>query len=105
MISLKLNMKAAVNRSLYIMVIKIFNSGEEQYRSEQNNKNTSRGYRCRCIGYVTARGCTAFGAGNTGTETVKKGHKVALKPVKAGDEIIKYGYPIGRASRDIDAGT
>ena len=38
-------------------------------------------------------------------ETVKKGHKVALKPVKAGDEIIKYGYPIGRASRDIDAGT
>lgn len=36
--------------------------------------------------------------------TVKKGHKIAVKPVKAGEEIIKYGYPIGRASRDIAIG-
>ena len=33
-----------------------------------------------------------------------KGHKVALKDIKAGDNIIKYGYPIGHATEDIKAG-
>ncbi len=32
------------------------------------------------------------------------GHKAAIVPLKKGDAVIKYGFPIGRASRDIKAG-
>ena len=32
------------------------------------------------------------------------GHKVARLPVAAGGKVIKYGAPIGRASRDIAPG-
>ena len=32
------------------------------------------------------------------------GHKVLLKDIKAGEDIIKYGYPIGHAKQDLKAG-
>ena len=32
------------------------------------------------------------------------GHKFAVCPIAAGEQIIKYGCPIGRAVRDIRAG-
>ncbi|HDP0318987.1 TPA: UxaA family hydrolase [Salmonella enterica subsp. enterica serovar Concord] len=32
-------------------------------------------------------------------------HKVAIKNIREGDNIYKYGQPIGRASQDIPAGT
>ena len=32
------------------------------------------------------------------------GHKLAIKPIKSGDAIIKYGVDIGRAVKDIGAG-
>ncbi|MBQ2208519.1 MAG: UxaA family hydrolase, partial [Prevotella sp.] len=32
------------------------------------------------------------------------GHKVLIKDVKEGDDIIKYGYPIGHARQDLKAG-
>ena len=32
------------------------------------------------------------------------GHKIALDDIASGEKIIKYGYPIGRASTDIKAG-
>ena len=32
------------------------------------------------------------------------GHKLAIRPIAAGEKIIKYGYPIGRAVRDIQPG-
>ena len=32
------------------------------------------------------------------------GHKFAARPIAAGEEIVKYGYPIGRAVRAIQAG-
>ena len=32
------------------------------------------------------------------------GHKFAVRSIAAGEEIIKYGYPIGRAVRDIQPG-
>lgn len=32
------------------------------------------------------------------------GHKLAIKPIKAGDTIIKYGVDIGKAIADIAAG-
>jgi altronate hydrolase len=35
---------------------------------------------------------------------VPKGHKVALKPVALGAPVRKYGWPIGRATRDIAPG-
>ena len=38
------------------------------------------------------------------TEAVPMGHKVALKPLKAGEPVIKYGYPIGAAAEDIPQG-
>ena len=35
---------------------------------------------------------------------IEKGHKFALKPIKAGEKIIKYGEVIGHATADISAG-
>jgi altronate hydrolase len=35
---------------------------------------------------------------------VPRGHKVAVRPIAAGELVLKYGYPIGRAARDIAAG-
>ncbi len=35
---------------------------------------------------------------------LQAGHKVALRPIRAGEPIVKYGFPIGVASRDIVAG-
>ena len=32
------------------------------------------------------------------------GHKVLIKDVKQGEDIIKYGYPIGHAKTDLKAG-
>ena len=37
-------------------------------------------------------------------EDIPQGHKMALKPVKAGEEVIKYGFRIGYAKEDIQAG-
>lgn len=34
----------------------------------------------------------------------KRGHKIALRDIKAGENIIKYGYPIGHAVTDIKEG-
>jgi altronate hydrolase len=44
--------------------------------------------------------------GNTITllQDVPAGHKVLLKNVKANENIIKYGYPIGHAREDLSAG-
>ncbi len=38
-------------------------------------------------------------------EDIPAGHKIALCPISQGENIIKYGYPIGHASSDISAGT
>ena len=37
-------------------------------------------------------------------EDIERGHKFALKPIKTGEPIIKYGEVIGMATRDIAAG-
>ncbi|WZL81098.1 altronate dehydratase family protein [Vallitaleaceae bacterium 9-2] len=37
-------------------------------------------------------------------DDVKSGHKVALKPIKEGEPIIKYGMPIGKATKAIAVG-
>ena len=45
------------------------------------------------------------GASVTVVEPIPRGHKVALRAIRAGDRVIKYGSPIGLASADIAAGT
>ncbi len=37
-------------------------------------------------------------------DTVPAGHKVALRPIAAGDPVRKYGWPIGRATATIETG-
>ena len=41
----------------------------------------------------------------TAGEEIPLGHKIALCTIAAGDMVIKYGVPIGRASRDIPQGS
>ncbi|MBD3376315.1 hydrolase [candidate division KSB1 bacterium] len=35
---------------------------------------------------------------------IKEGHKVALKDIDAGDPVVKFGIPIGHATRPIQKG-
>ena len=37
-------------------------------------------------------------------ETIPRGHKVALRAIRAGEVVVKYGSAIGHASADIGAG-
>lgn len=37
-------------------------------------------------------------------ESEHNGHKIALENIKKGENVIKYGYPIGHATEDISAG-
>lgn len=37
-------------------------------------------------------------------DDIPVGHKVALEYVAAGSNLVKYGYPIGRATRDVERG-
>jgi altronate dehydratase len=46
----------------------------------------------------------AGGSDVTATEAIPRGHKIALRAIPAGDRVIKYGSPIGTASRAIAAG-
>ena len=40
----------------------------------------------------------------TVVEAIPRGHKVALRAIRAGDRVVKYGSPIGLASADIAPG-
>ena len=37
-------------------------------------------------------------------EAIPFGHKAALEPIPAGGAVVKYGHPIGAATRPIEAG-
>ena len=37
-------------------------------------------------------------------DAVPLGHKIAVRDIAAGEQVIKYGTPIGRATQDIRAG-
>ena len=37
-------------------------------------------------------------------DVVPLGHKIALKDIKSGDTVLKYGYDVGRAVADIAKG-
>lgn len=38
-------------------------------------------------------------------EAIPRGHKIALRSIGSGEEVIKYGSPIGVAAAEIPAGT
>ena len=40
----------------------------------------------------------------TAVSDIPMGHKIALRPIPAGEPVIKYGFPIGSAVEDISAG-
>ena len=40
----------------------------------------------------------------TAAEAIPRGHKIALRAIAEGDRVVKYGSPIGTASREIAAG-
>ncbi len=48
--------------------------------------------------------CGELCEGVTLAEDVKKGHKFALRPIKNGENVIKYGVPIAHATKDIAVG-
>ena len=37
-------------------------------------------------------------------QAVKQGHKIAVKPIAAGQNVLRYGQTIGQATADIAAG-
>lgn len=43
-------------------------------------------------------------AGVKAVENIDRGHKMALVDIKEGENIVKYGYPIGHATKDIKKG-
>lgn len=45
------------------------------------------------------------GGSCTAAETIPRGHKVALADLEPGQDVVKYGYPIGRATKRIPAGS
>ena len=47
---------------------------------------------------------TVDGQEITLSQDTPAGHKVLIKDVRAGENIIKYGYPIGHARQDLKAG-
>ncbi|MCI6019175.1 MAG: altronate dehydratase family protein [Clostridiales bacterium] len=49
--------------------------------------------------------CDDFSQPVTLKENIPQGHKFALYPISKNSHIIKYGYPIGYATTDIDTGT
>ena len=53
-----------------------------------------------------AAGETAgYGSGSvTLRQDIPMGHKIALRPIRKGEAVIKYGYPIGEATEDIPEG-
>lgn len=42
--------------------------------------------------------------GITALETIRQGHKLALRNIAAGENVVKYGFPIGHATQDIALG-
>ena len=41
----------------------------------------------------------------TAVEDITQGHKMAIAPIKTGENVIKYGFPIGHATADAVPGT
>ena len=53
--------------------------------------------------HAVAAGTTFLGV--TAREAIPQGHKMALKAIGCGEEVIKYGFPIGHATKEILPGS
>ena len=55
---------------------------------------------------AVAKGSVVTAGGKTFTvcQDIPAGHKVALQPIAKGEDVIKYGFPIGTAKTDIPVG-
>ncbi len=42
--------------------------------------------------------------GLTAREDIPAGHKITLKSLKSGENVVKYGFPIGHVTKDVEAG-
>lgn len=70
----------------------------EQFRKIHPNDNVA-------VAMVAVPAGTAVGLGDVTTlDPIPAGHKTALRLIPAGENIIKYGFPIGHAKRDIQPG-
>ena len=49
-------------------------------------------------------GCVLDGPGLVARDEIPLGHKVAVRPIAAGEPVLKFGVPIGRATRAIAPG-
>ena len=38
-------------------------------------------------------------------EEIPQGHKIAVDRIRSGAQVIKYGFPIGHATEDVEAGS
>ena len=47
----------------------------------------------------------AGGISVTARDAIPAGHKMAIRPIKKGEAVVKYGFPIGEATEDVPAGT
>lgn len=47
---------------------------------------------------------TVNGRSITACDDIPAGHKIAFKPIKKGEDVVKYGFPIGMAKQDIPCG-
>ena len=45
------------------------------------------------------------GAAVTAVEDIPQGHKMAIAPIGKGENVVKYGFPIGHATADAVPGT
>ena len=54
---------------------------------------------------VAAENFQQLGAAVTLREPVGRGHKFALRPIRAGEAVVKYDMPIGHATADIPPGS
>ena len=57
------------------------------------------------IAPIAAGETAAFGDGQvTAKENIPQGHKIAVDGIAPGEQVVKYGYPIGHATAEIKAG-
>lgn len=56
------------------------------------------------VALATVKAGEVVAGGVTAREDIPAGHKAALRRIPKGEAVIKYGFPIGLASRDIELG-
>ncbi len=64
------------------------------------NDNVAVALRDIAAGEILAVGSKSL----TAAEPIKMGHKIAIESIKKGENVVKYGFPIGHALEDVEPG-